>query len=279
MTSAELEDRAGYDADFLGVEVPLPTLAGTPTVELRYTHFTVLQHPERRLAAATAVNVDGARLIDVERDGDAWRFDPRLPEAQQAGDDVYRDNDLDRGHLVRRRDPGWGDTPAEAGQANRDTFFFTNAAPQHAEFNQSALLWLGLEDYLLQNAAIGARRLSVLTGPLLGADDPPYRGIRIPLEFWKVAAFTTTAGGDLAATAYLLDQSPQLDDLDEAVARAAAAGDPPPLGPYRTFQVPVAEVAARTGLDLGPLPAADRLPAVMGQAARVPLTDLRDIVW
>lgn len=279
MTAAELEDRAGYDPGFLDIEVPLPTLAGARTVELRYTHFTVLQHPARRLAAATAVNVDGVRLIDVERDGDAWRLDPRLPADEQTGDDVYRDNDLDRGHLVRRRDPGWGETLAEARQANRDTFFFTNAAPQHAEFNQSALLWLGLEDYLLENAATGPRRLSVLTGPVLGADDPPYRGIRVPLEFWKVAAFTATTGGDLAATAYLLDQSPQLDDLEAAAARAAAAGDPPPLGPYRTFQVPVAEVAARTGLDLGPLPAADGLPAVTGRAARLPLTDLRDIVW
>jgi endonuclease G, mitochondrial len=41
---------------------------------------------------------------------------------------------------------------------------------------------------------------------------------------------------------------------------AARAGDPPPLGAFRTFQVPVSDIARLTGLDLGPLPAADRLP-------------------
>lgn len=274
---ADLADRAGYDPAFLGVDVPFPTLAGTPTVELRYTHFTVLQHPARRLAAVTAVNVDGARVIDVDRDSDSWRYDPRLPEDQQTGEDVYADNDLDRGHLVRRRAAGWGDTLAEASEANDDTFHFTNAAPQHAEFNQSELLWLGLEDYLLENATAGERRLSVLTGPVRGDGDPEYRGIRIPLEFFKVAAFVDDDG--LGATAYLLDQSPQLGDLKGAAAAAEDAGDPPPLGPFRTFQVPVAEIASTTGLDLGPLPAADRMAPVTGQGARTPLRELRDLTW
>ncbi|MET7905421.1 hypothetical protein ABZS86_29740 [Streptomyces sp. NPDC005355] len=67
---------------------------------------------------------------------------------------------------------------------------------------------------------------------------------------------------DLAATAYVLDQSPDLtkDAAAQALAKATRAGDPPPLGPFRTFQVPVADIAHLTGLNLGPLPSADRLP-------------------
>lgn len=53
---------------------------------------------------------------------------------------------------------------------------------------------------------------------------------------------------------YLLDQTPLVGDLG-----LQEAGSPPPLGPYRTFQVPVADIGALTGLELGPLPAADRL--------------------
>ncbi|GAB2627798.1 hypothetical protein GCM10027168_69440 [Streptomyces capparidis] len=53
---------------------------------------------------------------------------------------------------------------------------------------------------------------------------------------------------------------------------AAQAGDPPPLGEYRTFRVPVADVARITGLDLGPLPDADRLPhAVRAAHAGTPV--------
>lgn len=93
----------GYDATFLSTaELDPPTRTGL--VVLPYTHFTVAIDPDRRLAASTAVNIDGLGLLDVER-GDDWRLDPRLPVAQQAGPELYANNDLDRGHLVRRRDP------------------------------------------------------------------------------------------------------------------------------------------------------------------------------
>jgi endonuclease G, mitochondrial len=73
-----LESRAGYDPAFLGVDVPMPTLATPePTVELRYLHYSLLFRPDRRLAAVTAVTVDGARLIQVDRT-DNWGLDPRL---------------------------------------------------------------------------------------------------------------------------------------------------------------------------------------------------------
>lgn len=244
--------------------MPLPVLAAPRAVELAYTHFTVLLRPDRRLAAATAVDVDGELLRDVEREDD-WYLDPRVPAEEQAGEELYADNDLDRGHLVRRRDAVWG-TDAEAERANTDTFCYTNAAPQAASFNQDEELWLGLETYLLDNAATYRRRLVVLTGPVLAEGDPVYRGVAVPLRFWKVAAFAQA--GALAATAYVLDQTPLVDldrapgDPGEPGEPGGGAGDqPPPLGPYRTFQVPVAEVAALTGLDLGPLPAADLLPA------------------
>ncbi|MEU8874243.1 DNA/RNA non-specific endonuclease [Streptomyces javensis] len=62
---------------------------------------SVVFRPDRRLAAATAVTIDGAHLIDVPRE-DEWRFDPRVPEAQQAGHPVYQDNPLDKGHSAPR---------------------------------------------------------------------------------------------------------------------------------------------------------------------------------
>lgn len=259
LTRESMADRKGYDEAFLGPPVPLPVPGGgVATVLLPYTHFSVVFRPDRRFAAATAVAIDGGRLVDIGRDND-WRFDPRLPENQQAGHPVYRDNPLDKGHMVRRLDPVWG-ARDEAVKANADTFHYTNAAPQMGVLNQSKELWLGLENFLLDHAATFDRKLSVFTGPVLHDSDPPYRGIKVPLRFWKVAAFLQDGG--LACTAYILDQTPDLsrDAAARAAAEAARAGDPPPLGAYRTFQVPVADVARITGLGLGPLPAADRMP-------------------
>jgi endonuclease G len=267
----DLSDRAGLDEDLLGLHLPLPapTDGTTETTRLDYTHFSVLMRRDRRLAADTGVGIDGAKLFDLDRAGIPWRLDPRLPADQQVGEAVYAHNDLDRGHLVRRADAVWGDTEAEAQQGNTDTFHYTNAAPQAAKFNQGELLWAGLENYLLDNAATYDRRLVVFTGPVLAANDPSYRGVQLPLRFFKVAAFLDSDqhGTQLAATGYVLDQTPLIHDLPGAVARAQAAGEPPPLGPFRTFQVPISDIAGLTGLDLAQLTAVDRF-ARGGTSAR-----------
>ncbi|MGW1375966.1 DNA/RNA non-specific endonuclease [Streptomyces sp. NPDC002446] len=262
-----LTDRAGYDETFLGVPVPLPrpSLPGVETVVLPYTHFSVVLRPDRRMAAATAVCIDGRRLVEHVPRESSWRFDPRLDEHRQTGDDVYRDNSLDKGHLVRRLDPVWGDA-VEANKANADTFHYTNAAPQADVFNQGKQLWQGLENFLLDHAATFDRRLTVLTGPVLHDSDPPYRGVQVPLRFWKVAAFVQD--GSLASTGYVLDQSPDLTRDAERALAGATPGAPPPLGAFRTFQVPVSDVVELTSLDLGPLPAADLMPALRAPRER-----------
>ena len=237
----------GYDADFLEARLPVPR----PASEVRtlpYPRFTVLLDPARRLAAVTAVNIDGATLQNLPRTGD-WRLDERLPVDEQTGPEVYARNDLDRGHLVRRRDPGWG--PAETARAASEaTFFYPNAAPQAAGFNQSKELWLGLEDHVLAYAETTDRRMSVFTAPVLAESDPPYRGIRVPLHFWKVAAWRGPDG--LASAGFVLDQSDLVDTREEKLAV-------PPLGAFRTFQVPVADIAALTAIDFGALADADVL--------------------
>lgn len=258
----------GYDSEFLASPVPLPVPAGIVRT-LPYPRFSVLLDPERRLAAVTAVNIDGASIREVPRTGD-WRLDSRVPDEEQTGAEVYSRNDLDRGHLVRRRDPGWGDADA-ARDATEATFFYPNAAPQAAGFNQSKDLWLGLEDHVLAYAETTDQRVSVFTAPVLADDDPPYRGIRIPLRFWKIAAWQGPDG--LAATGFVLDQS-ELVDTREGIFAA------PPLSAFRTFQVPVAEIADVAGVDLGPLSSADVLSeqTVRARTWRA-LTTVDDIVF
>src|SRR4051794_35314831 len=258
-TAQGLDGRTGYDPPFLGVDVPMPELTtGQPTAVFLYLHYSVLFRPDRRFAAGTALALDGAHLFSVER-SDSWGLDPRIAAELQAGPAVYAHNDLDRGPLVMRASSTWGETEEEARQAELDTFYFTNAAPQASRFNQGRELWLGLEEYLQEHAATYDRKLAVFAGPVLDPDDPPYRGIQIPLRYWKVVAFVQD--GALAATGYILDQTPLVHDRDAVLAAGAAAGEVPPLGAFRTFQVPIADIAVLAGLDLDQLILVDRLNA------------------
>ncbi|MET0781478.1 MAG: DNA/RNA non-specific endonuclease [Microbacterium sp.] len=251
MTSAA----SGYADDFLGLELGMPRPVGDRALtELAYPHFSVILDTQRRLAAVTGVNIDGRALQDLPRTGE-WDLDPRVPASAQSGPEIYTDNDLDRGHLVRRRDPGWG-SAAEARAATEATFVYTNAAPQASVFNQSKDLWVGLEDHVLHFADSTDQRVSVFTAPVLDASDPAYRGIRVPRRFWKVAAWVETPPeGEpvLAAAGFLLDQT-RLIDLGEAALTITR------LGAFRTFQVPIADIAALAGIDFGPLVAADVMP-------------------
>lgn len=124
----------GYDVDFLGTAIAVPAapgLSGSPAElgqPLDYVHFSLRMHPTRRLAWWVAWNVDGLRLFpsdSISRSGERFKLDPRIPDTAQTGEEVYADNDLDRGHIARRSDLLWG-TLAEARQANSDSFTYSN---------------------------------------------------------------------------------------------------------------------------------------------------------
>ena len=74
----DLSDRPWSDGHFLGVRVGIPALDDVESVRLPSTHFSVLQRPDKRLAAVTALGMDGTRLIDLDRSGIPWRLNPRL---------------------------------------------------------------------------------------------------------------------------------------------------------------------------------------------------------
>lgn len=245
-------NRFGYDPNFLGITVPLPVLneeqrrnaainsmAGPEEDKtvLPYYHFSIVMNRRRQLAYYTAVNIDGRNGRKPKRTGDRWYFDPRIAESEQIGEDLYKRNALDRGHLVRRLDPAWGSVN-EALLANNDTFHFTNCSPQHERFNQNNDTWQGVENYLLGQAQEENKRLTIFTGPVLGEDDPLYRGVRLPVYFWKIAAFVK-GDGTLSVSAYLLDQKELVDGLERF--------DPD------VFQVRVEEIIERTGLDFSPI--------------------------
>lgn len=256
----------GYDPNFLGggeFAVPVPVLSsaqqsdavqvnrtgsGMKKFLLDYTHFSVAMNGVRRMPFYAICNIDGKQSKNVAR-GDDWRFDTRIGEEFQCGNDIYKNNDLDKGHMVRRLDPVWGNTEV-ATKANSETFFYTNACPQHKDLNQKE--WLELEDYILGNTNTFDLKVCVFTGPVFGNNDRPYRGIEIPLEFWKVAVMRNTETGKLSATGYVLTQSDMVSGFEFV------------FGPFKTYQKSLASIEAMTGLDFGRLKSFDPMRSGSG---------------
>jgi len=286
--STFFEDRDGYRPDFLGggdFAVPLPGLgkwsddaavrtdgSGSDRHVLKFRHFSVVMSKSRKLPLVTAVNIDGGEARRAFRKNDRWFIDLRIDEAFQVGNEIYRHNELDRGHMVRRLDPVWG-TRQEAQEANEDTFHYVNAAPQHKDLNRKD--WASLEDYILDSTKAKDLKVSVLTGPVLRSSDRQYRGlVKLPEEFWKVAILINTDTNELSAAGYVLSQGEIIRDLTEVAFV---------FGEFRTYQVQISKIEAATGLDFGQLRSADAMVhAAAREAVALPrarlITDPRDLV-
>lgn len=123
----DFSDREGYEPGFIpGFVVPMPDLSGVPynlaanmqaahgedEYELPYRHFSVVMNADRRLAAVTACNIDGKRVVAVDRQtktvkknptlkdlgveslggaeaSDTFRPDPRVLESEQMAVEFY----------------------------------------------------------------------------------------------------------------------------------------------------------------------------------------------
>ncbi len=88
-------DRGGYEPGFIpGFVLPIPrprdadyplarnrqALPDEDPHELRYHHFSILMNAERRLAAITACNIDGSRLVAVNRSDKSTNTAPTLSD-------------------------------------------------------------------------------------------------------------------------------------------------------------------------------------------------------
>ena len=269
----------GFNPNFLSVRVNRPKLTTSKKNALllngseiiNYTHFSLSLNKVRRFAIWVGWNIDGEKIQKVSRKGIAFVLDPRVPSEYQVGKELYEGNRLDQGHIARRADLVWGGI-AEARKANKDSFFFTNIAPQMDNFNRSASggLWGRLEDAVFEYADVEDFRVSVFGGPVFHEDDWEFRRVKLPREFWKVIVFIE--GQKLKAKGFLLTQN--LDELE--------AFD---LDDFKLFQVALREIESRCGLTFDPLlKAADsvgerlaRQPEALSR--RKPVASLQEIDW
>ena len=229
---------------------------------LKYIHFSVVMSKSRRFAYYTAVNIDGKTWRDNPRSG-SWKKEKLIKE--QYGAELYKaeKSDFDKGHLVRREDPEWGDHETSV-KAGKETFIYPNCTPQHKELNQE--IWAELESNILHKGANDQKlRISVFTGPVLSDNDGVFvtkvRGedVKIPNLFWKIVSWKKT-DGNMYAVGFIQSQEKFL--IDNGIIRKLFAPDTLRMRRLRdedifenlkfkdgkTYQVSIDEIESLTGL-------------------------------
>jgi endonuclease G len=195
----------------------------------------------RKFARWVAWNIDGSSMKKISRKSLKFKLDDRLDPADQAGDELYEGNRLDRGHIARSADLCWG-SEYEAQKANRDSFYFTNITPQHERFNQSnrnpqSGIWGNLENAIFEDAQVENLKISVMGGPILEGDDLEYRGYMIPKSFWKVIYYREKDNWQMKAKAFILTQENLLGQLEAL-----------DLDDFKLYEVPFETLTRKTGL-------------------------------
>lgn len=295
----EYSNRAGYDKDFLpNWTVYPPALTkkleknvarkigggtGEESYELKYEHFSVVMNAKRRLAFLSAVNIDGKIWMRINRDTgkpamesaegtETWYEDPRIKPKHQCEQSLYDEQKpfmFDRGHLVMRIDSTWGDA-VSATRANADTFHFANCTPQYRSFNRSGI-WRKIENYVIGNSKEEEKRISVFAGCVFEKNDPKYRSIRIPKQYWKVLC--REKDGELLTMAFLADQSKFLTRLSSD---AESFDDTEKVDEYQTS---IDEIEQLTGLDFSNLRDFDTFNTVGAEKiSRVKLERVEDLI-
>jgi endonuclease G len=235
--------KRGYNSNFLTKQLrpPYPVNQSVYRKLLKhnneyvfdYTHFSLVMNKDRKLAAWVAWNIDGGNIKYVNRV--SFRKDPGLPEEAQIGNELYLHNDLDRGHLARRAELCWG-SEDEAKQANSDSFYYSNIAPQHSRFNQSKIggIWGKLENGIFDQAKIQDLKVSVMAGPIFNDHDNEYRGIKIPKEYWKIISYIDDDSKELKIHCFILSQTDLIRNIESL-----------DLDEFKLFKVPVQKIVEK----------------------------------
>jgi len=242
--------KVGFSTSFIGKNVflPKPLIKSVKDDLLEvggkkvfhYTHFSLSMSKSRKLARWVAWNIDGGSLKKLNRNHIRFRKDPNIPDDAQLGNEIYKNNPLDRGHLARRADLIWGPR-SEAEQANKDSFFFTNIVPQHKNFNQSAAggVWGEIENAIFADVELEDLKVSVMAGPIFSERDSVYRGAKIPKSFWKAIYFRERDQSTIRVRAYVLSQEDLVSGFEALE-----------LPEFAVFEVPINDLQDKIGLDL-----------------------------
>ena len=117
---------------------------------------------------------------------------------------------------------------------------------------------MDIEDYVLDQAQVTDRKMSVFTGPIFRDQDPEYGRNRdggpwdIPMAYWKVVV-VRKSDETIAATAFMTGQVKFLEKLFESKVFSKLRQNRLPKLQSNNIQVPITVIEDETGLNFGTL--------------------------
>jgi endonuclease G len=187
---------------------------------LCYSSFAILHSGKSRTPIYVAERLNKAQLTNKMTRGNRFFADARLPRAERAELEDYKNSGLDRGHMAPAGDMS---TPESMAQS----FSLANMVPQSVEGNRHA--WANIEKATRKYVMRAAGDVFVITGPVYGLH-PPTIGVNkiwVPQHLFKLVYDPSTG----RAWAHWLENS---DD--------AMVGKP----------ISYAELMVRTGIEFLP---------------------------
>ena len=120
-----------------------------------YINYSLVMSKSKRQAIYSICNLNTKPLKKGK--GRNWFPDRRIGPLQLSKEYYYTDSrgEWQRGHLTKRAATAWGKDEISANEASDDTCSYTNASPQHENFNEDE--WKALEDYVFNHLA-GAKK-------------------------------------------------------------------------------------------------------------------------
>ena len=112
---------------------------------------------------------------------------PGSTATEQVGNEFYKGTPFDRGHLVRRLDPAWGRTGRSPRSPTTTRSTSPTAAPSTSGSTRARTSGPGWRTSCSSRAVERPQAADRLHRPGLRDDDPKFRGVPIPRDFWKVA--------------------------------------------------------------------------------------------
>ncbi len=274
----------GYDSEFLGVKILLPqpkkaaaiqkqiARMKNKEIELKYFKHSVIFNTVTKMPFISAVNVEGdaSKRLDNSKRQDDWLRDSRIDVECQLTDKFYAASNFDKGHMSRFEDADWDDTEQAALRNGVYTCFYTNACPQVAGLNRAGGLWGQLEKAVLEKGIkkeTGKQaRMTVFNGPIFNEQrDRIFRGVRIPMDYFKIILWLNDAG-KLRATAFKLSQEKLLGEIkfDENMLIDEEALDIDRDMAFKSSQCSIKSLSDLTHIDFKPLEKFDTFKVVRG---------------
>lgn len=179
-TSSVPKNKKNDDVTVIPLYAEIPALKSGKTEQIvKHEGYTVSFNPDYKIAnwVAYELTVDEVKRNSTKR-SDNFSVDPDVKGGTAQNSDYIRSG-YDKGHLAPAGDMKW------SGRAMRESFYFSNIAPQKPDLNRK--IWKDLEERIREWALIDSALL-IVTGPVIRNNLKRLgkSGVAIPDSFYKV---------------------------------------------------------------------------------------------